>query len=106
MEKDSLRDMLKKLLKKIDIQIFIYTVIIVAMIYLFFDLVSIDAGGKEADVSEQVEIIHLEESNIQNVYASNSPVEMGTNNIVELTIEEAQLLMKIAWSEAGNKGIE
>lgn len=106
MEKGSLRDMLKKLLKKIDIQIFIYTVIIVAMIYLFFDLVSIDAGGKETDNSEQVEVMHLKESNTQNIYVSNLPVEMTTNNIVELTIEEAQLLMKIAWSEAGNKGIE
>lgn len=106
MEKDSLRDMLKKLLKKIDIQIFIYTVIIVAIIYLFFDLVSIDAGGKETDNSGQVEVMHLKESNTQNIYVSNLPVEMTTNNIVELTIEEAQLLMKIAWSEAGNKGIE
>lgn len=91
MEKDSLRDMLKKLLKKIDIQIFIYTVIIVAMIYLFFDLVSIDAGGKETDNSGQVEVMHLKESNTQNIYVSNLPVEMTTNNIVELTIEEAQL---------------
>ena len=100
-----LRDTLIKLQKKVDIEILAYTVIIVLIIYSTFRFISIDAGGKEVTtLSETNDIVCYDQSNLQNTYISRA-IE-NTNGIVELDIEDAQLLMKLAWSEAGNQGIE
>lgn len=105
MKKGLLRDTLKKLQKKVDIEILAYTVIIVLIIYSTFRFISIDAGGKEVTtLSKTNDIVCYDQSNLQNTYISRA-IE-NTNEIVELDIEDAQLLMKLAWSEAGNQGIE
>lgn len=105
MIKGTLRDMLKKLRKKIDLEILMYTIIIVLMIYSIFRFVTIDVGGKEVTtLSESNDFAHYDQSNLQNTYTSR--VIESTNEIVELDIEDAQLLMRLAWSEAGNQGIE
>lgn len=105
MKKGLLRDTLIKLQKKVDIEILAYTVIIVLIIYSTFRFISIDAGGKEVTtLSETNDIVCYDQSNLQNTYISRT-IE-NTNEIVELDIEDAQLLMKLAWSEAGNQGIE
>lgn len=105
MKKGLLRDTLIKLQKKVDIEILAYTVIIVLIIYSTFRFISIDAGGKEVTtLSETNDIVCYDQSNLQNTYISRA-IE-NTNGIVELDIEDAQLLMKLAWSEAGNQGIE
>lgn len=105
MIKGTLRDMLKKLRKKIDLEILIYTIMIVLTVYSIFRFMSIDAGGKEVTtLSKSNDIVHYDQSNLQNTYTSR--VIESTNEIVELDIEDAQLLMRLAWSEAGNQGIE
>lgn len=104
MIKALLRDMLKKLQKKVDLEILVYTAIIVLMIYSTFRFMSINAGGKESNIiTEQIEFACHEQSFLQNAYTDNSNMNLS---IVELDFEDAQLLMKIAWSEAGNQGIE
>lgn len=66
---------------------------------------SIDIDGKDdATLYESKDITYYDQDNLQNAYISK--VATSTNEIVELDIEDAQLLMRLAWSEAGNQGIE
>lgn len=97
MKKDLLRDTLKKLRLKIDPEVLGYTIILVLMIYFIFWITALSVGGKEYETEET--IVHIEQSDQQNSYVSEP-------EIVELDFDEAQLLMKLAWSEAGNQGIE
>jgi len=97
MKKDLLRDTLKKLRPKIDPEVLGYTIILVLMVYFIFWITTLSAGGKEYETEET--IVHIEQSDQQNSYVSEP-------EIVELDFDEAQLLMKLAWSEAGNQGIK
>ena len=97
MKKGLLRDTLKRLRLKIDPEVLSYTIILVLMVYFIFWITTLSAGGKEYETEETV--VHIEQSDQQNSYISEP-------EIVELDFDEAQLLMKLAWSEAGNQGIE
>ena len=97
MKKDLLRDMLKKLRLRIDPEVLGYTIILVLMVYFIFWITTLSAGGKEYEMEETN--VHIEQSDQQNSYVSEP-------EIVELDFDEAQLLMKLAWSEAGNQGIK
>ena len=97
MKKDLLRDTLKKLRLKIDPEVLGYTIILVLMVYFIFWITTLSAGGKEYEMEETN--VHIEQSDQQNSYVSEP-------EIVELDFDEAQLLMKLAWSEAGNQGIK
>ena len=102
MKKGLLQDTLKKLRSRIDLEILIYTVFFVLAIYFIFWTLTLSVGEKESEI-EIEGIKYIEQSDSQNIYSS-APVEMS--KVVELDINEAQLLMKLAWSEAGNQGIE
>lgn len=102
MKKGLLQDTLKKLRSRIDLEILFYTVLFVLAIYFIFWTLTLTVGEKESEI-EIEGIKYIEQSDSQNIYSS-APVEMS--RVVELDIDEAQLLMKLAWSEAGNQGIE
>jgi len=99
MIKDTLRDTLRKLAKKIDFEILAYTVLMVVLLYLAFWFLSIDVENVQIE-----ETRYIEQSNKRSLIEPKAAIVQ--NDCVELDIDDAQLLMKLAWSEAGNQGIE
>lgn len=91
MKKVSLLDILKRSLNKIDSQILLYIVILISLFSIIFNIYFLNVNGEDIHSQISTEILDTQ---------VNEP------KIIELDIQDAQLLMKLAWSEAGNQGIE
>lgn len=108
MKKVSLRDTLKKLLSNKDLHILFYLFLLFFLFFLIFMFLSINTRGEDTSSEISTETIskieYTTQSSLQNTYISNRDV--ASAKIIELSYDEAQLLMKLAWSEAGNQGIE
>lgn len=98
MKKDTLQDMSKR---KIDLLILIFILVSLSII------VTICTKKKSNIVlNNSTENYITEIAIVESTYLSEPEEIMVSNQIVELNIDDAQLLMKLAWSEAGNQGIE
>ena len=98
MKKDTMRDMSKR---KIDLLILIFILVSLSII------VTICTKKKSNIVlNNSTENYITETAIVESTFLSEPEEIMVSNQIVELSIDDAQLLMKLAWSEAGNQGIE
>ena len=90
-----MQDTLRKLLNKTDLHIIKLIVVLIILFSIFFYFFSIKTKGE--DVHPQIS---------KETHNLIMDTDLGETSIIELDLEDAQLLMKLAWSEAGNQGIE